>query len=185
MAESLIATCRVGPAAAARNGGRTASLSTPQGCAPSYITTIPLPVPFEAQGWGGDEARQTLALQLDEEQAAYVSALDECVRDRISKTLGLDPRDYVPLCRANEKYETKLLKCKIWREGRHKTNFWQGTTLLPDRPEVLQNTRCAVRVQFPSVWIQNRQWGLVTQATDVEVHEEQVVATNPFGARAA
>ena len=164
-----IQDAKIGSAVATRSGAKAASLTSGLGTPLCYTTPEPLHVTFECQGWQGNEERQNLVLQLDEPATAAFRQMQDELREKASKQLNLDPRDFNPIIKESERGCN--VKVKVQRVGHYATKFWTpDRELMPDRPEELQYTRCRVRIHLSSIWVQNRSWGVVLQATDCEVH---------------
>ena len=173
-------TANVGPAVAARNGGKTATISGTHGQL-SFVLPEPQRVPFEPQGWNGAEDRVSLCVELDAATLEWLKVVDEALMEKAAAELQLDARDYVSFLKET-KYGTTLLKTKWQRDGRYAANIWNTDQQLRQAPDEWIDYRIRIRVNVGSVYIQNRSWGISLSCSDIEVHEPQTAeAACPFG----
>ena len=153
-----------------RTGARISHILLQNGQQFSYTLPDPLHCPYDVSGFGDDVTKQSFCVMLESSCQEFWRDLSDSLRDKAAKALELDPRDYHDFVKTSQGGH-QLVKFKIAR-GHHPTVWWRDKAVI-EPPESIANTRCRVRVVIPTVWIQNqRQWGFILVATDVEHHPD-------------
>ena len=168
----------VGTAVQTRTGGKSASIAGPHG---PLQFTLPEPqrIPFEPQSFDSD-AKVSLCVELDADTKAWVETIEQQLRDKCAATLNLDPKDFSPFVKNNERFGSTLLRVKWIRSGHHATNFWTPDRQLIEPPSELAQRYARIQVTIGQCWMQNRQWGITLFASNVELAEGGGPPACPF-----
>ena len=175
--QAMIESAAIGQAITSRSGTKISQLSTSAGNPIFWTSPEPLLVPFfSSTGYGGELDRINLCVTLDAATYQILKPVEDALKALAVKHLGLDERDFTPLIRENQQFNTRLLKVKIQRTGTYSTYFWnsgpEADRRQIDMPEDLAQTMVRVRMQISGIWVQGRNFGVSLRATDVECHGE-------------
>jgi len=144
--------------------------------------------PFEPSSMDG-AARKSLVLRLPETWDEPLGLMEEALVKEVaarSKVLFGEDRSedelrkkYKHITKKTEQYPRNL-RCKLNTEGYYATRFWNLSREKIDAPLEYAGLMFSAVVRFRAIWIGADAWGLVSDATDLQLLGERECPECPF-----
>ena len=152
--------------------------------------SCPTSSPFGASTFGNEEGttRKTLELSLEAEHlpqweaiTAWARSYTETHAERLFKRkLGKEQvlENFKPPTKQTGDYKP-LLRCKLNISGPRAVRCWDASGATVALPEDLRGLPMSVKIRLDRLWIMSKEFGLVAEITDIQLHESDA-ATCPF-----
>ena len=150
----------------------------------------PVNSPFGASTYGNEEGmtRKTLEFSLEAEHLPQWEAITSLARsytehhsERLFKR-KLDKEhvleNFKPPTKQTGDYKP-LLRCKIQTAGTRSVRCWDTNGAQVPLPEDLRGLPMSVKIRLDRLWIMSKEFGLVAEITDIQLHDFDAAAC-PF-----
>jgi hypothetical protein len=176
-----------------QRGAKSCPLECRQSSVTLSVGTIDCPVssPFGASTYGNDEqtTRKTLELSLEAQQLPQWEAITqwalryiESHSERLFKkklTAAQVLENFKPPFKQSGDYKP-LLRTKINLSGPRAVRCWDASGAQVPVPDDLRGVPLSAKVRLDRLWIMSKEYGLVLEVTDLQLHEAPGAAVCPF-----